>query len=1316
MFPRFDKLTESEIESNAALLQLSGFSNGLSAAQTLTRIRALWLEHSKTASEQRPAGRLTAAAQIPHGAIDRPRIAIADAPGEREILHENVPGWYLGLERILPGAPLPDTVISVIEQFIRNTTGPHRSSGNETDPFELFEKTPRALDVLARTACTSPFLTQTLLADPDSLSSLLNSGRTAEMKAREQFVAEAESGMRAGDSRAVCLSVLRNYQRRELLRIGMCDAFGLLDLRYVTLQLSLLADAVVQVSLNLASRETGLPADLLTVIAMGKHGGEELNYSSDIDLILIVEKDQAAAQKLARLTVDALTENVPPGFLYRVDLRLRPWGDAGPLVCTPEAYASYLKNDAALWERQALLKARTVAGDFSLGRSFLQLIRPLLFRESGHEVRLGIQQMKERIEQRLKQRGRQTSEVKLGAGNIRDIEFLVQYLQLVHGRSEPRVLSCNTLESLVRLAEFGLLSASWYRQLRAGYVFLRTVEHSVQLLHNLQTHELPPDPRQMAWLAHRLDYPDAAILLKRFEEHRFAVRSIFEECLGTAPRGGQKSGEMESALPGMSKSEPRGDSEFRTDQLLIDEMSRSIADGELIAVKCLPHHADKLRPTAEDFRLICVGAEFPNWLSKICGLLAIYRLDIRYGEALVAGMTSASGLSCPDGLFLVDFHVRLSPASPDSVSLSLNRSAVADTSGRRESLQISGQLHRELSEMILRLCSGKEDEVRSELLTRFCEVVEKHPLPSESLTATHVEVSTDPGTAQTRLDISGRDTCGFLYELSHALSLSRFRITRAAVDCDGDTVRDVLFVTEREGEPVTESERLQELRVAVALIGQFTHWLPSTSNPRRALQRFRELIHRLRTSTRSRNEANEVSDQQWLRDIQSLQKPDVLQVVARMLGIGQYLWEEFLKSRHEELFPVLANASELAGRMSREELAVALAAQTQSSADGPSAWAALNQFKDRHLFRIDMRHVMGHCRPFGAFSEEITELAEVVVSESVNVAWRELSAIYGQPLRQLQRTTGEQSDTEADQQPAVPCRYMIAGLGKFGGIEMGYASDIELILIYESSGQTDGPERISNARFFDLLVAAVASGISARQDGIFHVDLRMRPFGTAGSSAVLLNDFGSYYSQNGPAWPYERQALVKFRCVAGDREFGSVALSACHDVIYSSGSFDFASMKAMRERQIRQLVRGGSVNVKLSDGGLVDCEYAVQAIQLAFGGGIRSLRHPNTRRVIREAAHVSLIAPEQSKEAEEAYVFLRQLIDCLRMVRGNAKDLTIPDAASPDFQQLDRRLMTIHDSKISLADLETQMQIVRRFSQTVEKLCRNLRPGWSGSQ
>jgi glutamate-ammonia-ligase adenylyltransferase len=276
---------------------------------------------------------------------------------------------------------------------------------------------------------------------------------------------------------------------------------------------------------------------------------------------------------------------------------------------------------------------------------------------------------------------------------------------------------------------------------------------------------------------------------------------------------------------------------------------------------------------------------------------------------------------------------------------------------------------------------------------------------------------------------------------------------------------------------------------------------------------------------------------------------------------------------------------------------------------------------------------------------------------------------------------------------------------------MGYASDIELILIYSDAGLTSGPDSISNARFFDQLVAAVATGISARQDGIFHVDLRMRPFGNAGSAAVLLSDFSSYYRSDGPAWPYERQAMVKFRCVSGDPEFSRRVTEICHEAIYSVGTFDFASMRAMRERQIRQLVRGGTINAKLSDGGLVDCEYAVQALQLTFGGDLPLLRHPNTRQVLRTAARLSLISPEQQSRIEDAYVFLRQLIDCLRMVRGNARDLTVPDSGTADYEQLGRRLESIHDSQITLQDLEHQMQIVREFSKSVEQHCRALRLG-----
>ena len=480
MLPSFDNLTASQLAANVSLLRAAGFSDPEAAVRAMMRIMSQW------------------------------RDATTDSNADSALAAE--PAWYWNLQCVCHDAPLKDFVLNVIDQYVRN-------AHEQFDVFALLNATPRALGILARLACASPFLTQTLLADPQYLTTLALHGRTSEMKSREQFVQEAAAAMASSRKRPQRLSELRRFQRREVLRIGMCDAFGLLDLRFVTLQLSLLADAMVQCCLDLALTEAKV-ADLpLAVISLGKHGGEELNYSSDIDLVLICEQDSSVAQRVARLTIDGLAEDIPPGFLYRVDLRLRPWGEAGPLVNTIGAYADYLIQDAATWEKQAMLKARVVAGDMGVGEKFLSRIGPLLFTDSAMDIRRSIQQMKERIESRLRQRGKLNSEVKLGVGSIRDVEFLVQSLQLIHGEREPRILSSNTLDSLVRLAEFGLISAVWYRHLRAGYVFLRTVEHSLQLLHNQQTHELPVDERQLEWLANRMDYPDAATLMRRFDEH-----------------------------------------------------------------------------------------------------------------------------------------------------------------------------------------------------------------------------------------------------------------------------------------------------------------------------------------------------------------------------------------------------------------------------------------------------------------------------------------------------------------------------------------------------------------------------------------------------------------------------------------------------------------------------------------------------------------------------------------------------------------------------------------------------------------------------
>ncbi|MDA1231713.1 MAG: hypothetical protein O2856_13145, partial [Planctomycetota bacterium] len=983
------------------------------------------------------------------------------------------------------------------------------------------------------------------------------------------------------------------------------------------------------------------------------------------------------------------------------DLRLRPWGEAGPLVNTIAAYTNYLIQDAATWEKQAMLKARVVAGDMDVGRKYLDRMRPLLFTDSAADIRTSIHQMKELIELRLRQRGKLYSEVKLGVGSIRDIEFLVQSLQLIHGEREPRILSFNTLDSLVRLAEFGLISAAWYRQLRAGYVFLRTIEHSLQLLHNQQTHELPTDQHQREWLANRLDYPDAMTLLLRFDEHRHAVRSIFDECLQFESLP-QPTGAVVDSMPVQVSKGMMGPDE--TSDILSEEIRQrhtglaeifEAVDAGSDAIVSMRQNAAKLN----HWDLIVCGKDFSGWLSVICGLLSIYRLDIRRGDALTGEGTNGYGDRCVPGRFLACFEVQLDRHPGDAT----------------ESASIAQKLATSLQDEIARLgrqSRGRNiEDVRMELLSRFCDAVRQQSEVESTSADVDVELIRMPDSVLTQMNITGADSWGFLYELASALSLSRFRVLRAIIDAEGSQVRDVLYVRERNGRPIDSEERLQELELAATLIKQFTHWLPTTSDPHHALARFRDLVSRLQPAVA------------WFDNRKSLRRPNVLHAVAQVLGISQYLWEAFLQSRHQELFPLLANPEELAIRTQREALQAELnnacvqvirrvgdvnpligniEVQDQGTAiprspvsflksSPTAAWATLNEFKDRHLFRIDMRHVLGHCRPFGAFSDELTELAELVVSKSLDVAWWQLVSKFGVPRC-------DDGITE--------CSWALAGLGKFGGIEMGFASDIELMLIYAESGSTSGRHSVSNAVFFDHLVNAVASGIVAPQDGIFHVDLRMRPFGQAGSGAVSLQDFEIYYAADGPAWPYERQALVKFRCVAGVAKFQTSVTAACHRATYQNGPFDFVAMRAMRERQIRQLVRGGAINAKLSDGGIVDCEYAVQALQMTFGDTRPPLRHPNTLRALSEASQLNLINSEHRESIECAYVFLRELIDCLRLVRGNAKDLTLPAPDSRDWKMLARRMESIHDSYVPLEELETQMASVREFSAWVENRCR----------
>jgi glutamate-ammonia-ligase adenylyltransferase len=383
--------------------------------------------------------------------------------------------------------------------------------------------------------------------------------------------------------------------------------------------------------------------------------------------------------------------------------------------------------------------------------------------------------------------------------------------------------------------------------------------------------------------------------------------------------------------------------------------------------------------------------------------------------------------------------------------------------------------------------------------------------------------------------------------------------------------------------------------------------------------------------------------------------------------------------QHTNLFPVVRDVDALAAAKPKEQLRAELGSALETS----EVWrVALNAFKDRELFRVDMRHILGHIAEFGQFSAELTDLAEVVVEAACRLCVEELRTQFGAPRLEDGR----------------PSPLSVCALGKCGGRELGFASDIELMLIYAGNGKTTGPHVITTSEFYEKVAQTFVAAIRAKQEGIFQVDLQLRPYGKAGSMAVSLDAFRRYFALNGPAWDYERQALVKLRPIAGDVPLGQQVMELRDTFVYTGESFDVTAMRAMRERQIRHLVTGGTINAKYSPGGLVDAEYLVQGLQIMHGHRNPDLRLTNTREAMAALAAEGILSPEDYTRLHKAHTFLRWLIDALRVVRGNAHDLTVPPAESEEFAFLARRLRFGSDVAQLREDLMRHTACVQELS------------------
>jgi glutamate-ammonia-ligase adenylyltransferase len=354
-----------------------------------------------------------------------------------------------------------------------------------------------------------------------------------------------------GGRRALCtgdraVALLTLAYRRELLRIAAADlsASDSVDLEQTMAELADLAGATVQAALAVAA--AGLPAEAATtrlaVIAMGKTGGRELNYVSDVDVVFVAEgvagpggqRDDQPALAVAT-TLAAQTMQLCARIAWQVDAALRPEGKGGPLVRTLASHEAYYRRWASTWEFQALLKARPIAGDGELGARYQDMIAPLVWAAAERPNFVAdVQAMRRRVVSHLS-RDIAEREIKLGPGGLRDVEFAVQLLQLVHGRMDERLRSGATLPALAALRDGGYVGRDDAVSLVDAYRFLRAVEHRLQLLRLRRTHLVPSDEPSVQWLARAMGFrPDkrgdaAAVFAAEWSLHAREVRRLHEK-------------------------------------------------------------------------------------------------------------------------------------------------------------------------------------------------------------------------------------------------------------------------------------------------------------------------------------------------------------------------------------------------------------------------------------------------------------------------------------------------------------------------------------------------------------------------------------------------------------------------------------------------------------------------------------------------------------------------------------------------------------------------------------------------------------------
>ena len=479
--------------------------------------------------------------------------ALGDEPVARSVLADILEPLLASVSE----SASPDNALNHLERYAA-------ASGNKVHLYSHLQGRPWMLDLIAKTFGGSPFLSETLIrsplylywvADPEVLN------RKRDKREMRRDLSRSLAGVKTHNAK---LDLLRIFRRKEILHIGIRDLLRLSTVEETNSALSNLAEVLIGAACQVCRAEIrrdygtvfhrGRRGTMVrtgfSVIALGKLGGGELNFSSDVDLMYVYDSDKGVVAKgstqsaiepaqyferLARDITAALSDVSNEGCVYRVDLRLRPEGRMGKIAHSLKEVRSYFAARGEPWERLAMIKAWPVGGDLMTGTRFLAAASHFAYGRPFDEAAIGqIKSIKKQIDRKVAAKGQQRLNVKLGIGGIREIELIIQTLQASFGHKRA-LRQRNTRRALDAAYRAGLLSKEDLDALRDGYVFLRDVENKLQMVQDFQTHSMPSDSDELRACAARLGYRDSAgrtaldALLADHQMHTQRVNNLFNE-------------------------------------------------------------------------------------------------------------------------------------------------------------------------------------------------------------------------------------------------------------------------------------------------------------------------------------------------------------------------------------------------------------------------------------------------------------------------------------------------------------------------------------------------------------------------------------------------------------------------------------------------------------------------------------------------------------------------------------------------------------------------------------------------------------------